>query len=145
MTGPGETPTFASRLDRLFRSVHPASGEYTYEEVATAIREAGGPTISATYVWQLRKGARDNPTKNHIEALSSFFGVPAAYFFDDDLSRRIDAELDVVASLRDAGVRQLALRAQGLSPESLRSIVDMIEQVRRLEGLAPGAPGEANG
>jgi len=128
--------TLAEKIDRLFQTVHPGDGEYTHEEVASAIREAGGPTISATYLWQLRKGVRDNPTMHHLEALSEFFGVPPAYFFDDKVSERIDAELSLLASLRDASVRQVALRASGLSPESIEAIVDMIERVRKLEGLS---------
>jgi transcriptional regulator with XRE-family HTH domain len=133
--GAGQRRTLAQKLDHLFATVRPAKGEYTHEEVATAIRERGGPTISATYVWQLRKGLRDNPTKNHIEALAGFFGVPPAYFFDEDTAAQIDAELELLAAIRDANVRSLALRAQGLSPESLDTIAEMIERVRKLEGL----------
>ena len=138
----GRTP-LSEKIDRLFKTVHPAAGEYTHEEVATAIREAGGPTISATYLWQLRKGARDNPTMRHIEALSDFFGVPPAYFFDDAVAEHIDAELALLTSLRDAQVRRVALRASGLSAESIGAIVDMIERVRKLEGL-PDPPPEAD-
>jgi transcriptional regulator with XRE-family HTH domain len=127
--------SLAEKIDRLFATVHPAKGEYTHEDVASAIRDAGGPTISATYLWQLRKGHRDNPTKRHLEALASFFGVSPAYFFDDEAAERIDAELDLLAAMRDASVRQVALRASGLSPESLGAIADMIERVRKLEGL----------
>src|SRR5947208_2004720 len=80
---PLQTP-LSQKLDFLSRSVHPPErGEYTFEEVADAVRAGGGPTISATYIWQLRKGIRDNPTKKHLEALAGFFGVPPAYFFDD--------------------------------------------------------------
>jgi len=128
--------SLAEKVDRLFKAVHPGEGEYTHEEVATAIRAAGGPTVSSTYLWQLRKGLRDNPTMRHLEALSDFFGVPPAYFFDDELSARIDAELTLLASLRDARVRQVALRTSGLSAESMGAIVEMIERVRQLEGLA---------
>jgi transcriptional regulator with XRE-family HTH domain len=135
--------TLAEKIDRLFKTVHPAGGEHTHEEVATAIRAAGGPTISATYLWQLRRGLRDNPTMRHLEALSDFFGVPPAYFFDDQLSARIDAELSLLASLRDARVRQVALRTSGLSAESMGAIVEMIERVRKLEGL-PDAPAEGD-
>ncbi len=135
--------TLAEKVDRLFKAVHPADREYTHEEVATAIRAAGGPTVSSTYLWQLRKGLRDNPTMRHLEALSDFFGVPPAYFFDDELSARIDAELTLLASLRDARVRQVALRTSGLSAESMGAIVEMIERVRQLEGLAdPPAEGD---
>ncbi len=130
------TRTMAEKIDRLFRTVHPRDrGEYSFEEVAAAIRGRGGPTVSATYLWQLRKGLRDNPTKKHLEALADFFGVSPAYFFDDEAAARIDAELGLLAALRDASVRQIALRAFGLSPQSLNTIADMVERVRELEGL----------
>lgn len=128
--------SLAEKLDRLFQIVHPVRGEYSSGQVANAIRETGGPTISATYIWQLRKGIRDNPTKRHLEALAGFFGVAPSYFFDDEAAARIDAELDLLAALRDTSVRQVALRASGLSQESLEAISDMIERVRKLEGLA---------
>jgi transcriptional regulator with XRE-family HTH domain len=140
---PQRRRTLAEKIDRLFGTVHPAKGEYSHEDVATAIREAGGPTISATYLWQLRKGLRDNPTKRHLEALAGFFGVSPAYFFDDEAAQRIDAELDLLAAMRDASVRHVALRASGLSTESLQAIADMIERVRKLEGL-PEDAGQAS-
>ena len=56
----------ADRLDHLFRTVHPKDpGPYTPAEVAEAINvTAGERVISSTYVWQLRTGRRDNPTRN---------------------------------------------------------------------------------
>ena len=141
--GRGARPTLAAKVDRLFATARPRDrGEYSYEEVAEGIRRRGGPTISATYVWQLRKGLRDNPTKKHLEALADFFGVSPAYFFDDEAASRIDAELRLLTALRDASVRQLAVRAFGLSAESLAAIADVVERVRQLEGL-PDADGEA--
>ena len=139
-----EAPHLASlseKLDFLFRTVHPSErGEFTFEEVAEEIRARGGPTISATYIWQLRKGIRDNPTKKHLEALADFFGVPPAYFFDAAAAKRIDAELALLVALRDGSVRQLALRAFGLSPSSLKTIASMVERVRELEGLPDQLP-----
>lgn len=134
--------TLADKIDRLFRTIHPRGrGEYTYEEVADAIRQRGGPTISPSYIWLLRNGTRDNPTKKHLEALADFFGVPPAYFFEDEAAQRIDAELDLLLALRDTSVRHVALRAFGLSPETLAPIVDMLERARQLEGLpAEGGP-----
>lgn len=128
--------TLAQKLDHLFATVHPVRGEYTHQQVADAILEAGGPTISATYLWQLRNGKRDNPTMRHLEALSGFFGVPPMYFFDDQATSRIDVELELLASLRDPSVRQLALRASGLSKDSLGTIAEMVHRMRCLEGLS---------
>ncbi len=127
--------TLADKLNHLFATVRPPKGEYTHEQVATAIEQAGGPTISATYVWQLRKGLRDNPTKHHLEALAAFFGVPPAYFLDDELAARVDEQLDLLAAIRDPQVRELALRASGLSPQTLQTVLDMVDRARELEGL----------
>ncbi|MEV0622676.1 helix-turn-helix domain-containing protein [Nonomuraea sp. NPDC050404] len=134
--------TLATKLDHLFHTVRPRDGgEYSHEEVAAALRDSGGPTISATYIWQLRKGLRDNPTKRHLEALAGFFGVPPAYFFDQAAAERIDAELELLNALRDTSVRQIALRASGLSPKSLNAITEMVERVRELEGLPDATKG----
>jgi transcriptional regulator with XRE-family HTH domain len=133
--------SLAEKLDRLFDAVHPAGrGPYSNEEVAAAIQEQGGPTISGTYIWLLRKGQRDNPTKKHLEALSNFFGVPPAYFFDDEIAGPLGAELDLLVALRDASVRDIALRVAELSPDSLDAIRGMIEQVRQLEARSKPRP-----
>jgi transcriptional regulator with XRE-family HTH domain len=151
-TPEGQIPagtSFAARLDHLFRTVHPQGrGEYSYREVAKAIDDRHGPTtISASYLNQLRTGVKDNPTKRHIEALAEFFGVPAAYFFDDGAAARIDAELELLAALRDTGVRQIAMRAAGLPPQGLESVRQIIELARSVSGLEAGgaAPDAAPG
>ncbi len=133
---PSRRKTLAEKLDHLFTTVRsPRGGEYTFDEVASALRDAGGPTISATYVWQLRRGIRDNPTKRHLEALAAFFGVSPSYFFDEEAAERIEAELALLTALRDSSIRSVALRAAGLSPSSLDAIRGVIENARRLEGL----------
>lgn len=136
--------TLADKLNHLFATVHPPKGEYTHEQVATAIEQTGGPTISATYVWQLRKGLRDNPTKRHLEALAAFFCVPPSYFFDDETAARVDEQLDLLAAFRDPQVRKLAVTASGLSPQTLKTVLDMVERARELEGL-PAAPATGAG
>ena len=55
---------FASRLDLLFRTVHPADrGPYSIAEVVNSINANEEKTISVGYLWQLRKGHRDNPRR----------------------------------------------------------------------------------
>jgi transcriptional regulator with XRE-family HTH domain len=126
--------TLAEKLDHLFATVHPADrGEYTYEEVATAVAQQGGPTISAAYIWQLRNGKRDNPTKRHIEALAKFFGVPPAYFLSDEEARRIDAELDLLAAMRDSSIRQIMLRSGEPSPQGREAIRRLIDDILAIE------------
>ena len=130
--------SFAEKLDHLFRVVRPRDGgEYSYREVAARVATDAGPQISASYIWQLRTGVKGNPTKRHIEALAGFFGVSPGYFFDAEEAELTDEQLAALASLRDAGVQSLALRAAGLSPQSLNLIAELVERTRQLEGLDP--------
>jgi transcriptional regulator with XRE-family HTH domain len=132
--GGGTAATLAEKIDALFRVVRrPDREPYTHEEVARACREATGESSSATYLWQLRTGRRDNPTKRHLEALAGFFRIPVAYFFDDEQGARISAELELLGALRDAGVRSVALRAVNLSPEGMGTISDMIDLIAKRE------------
>lgn len=139
--------TLADKIDRLFRTVHPGDrAEYSADEVAAGLRELGGPTISSTYIWQLRKGIRDNPTKKHLEALAAFFRVPVSYFFDSAAAERIDAELDLLAAMRDHGVRTIALRTVGFDKPSLDVVRGVVDQLRTLQRLpaAPKSPDDAD-
>ncbi|SMD23844.1 transcriptional regulator [Kibdelosporangium aridum] len=140
----GTAPTLAAKIDRLFQIVRRPDGEqYTNEEVATACREATGESFSATYLWQLRTGRRDNPTKRHLEALAEFFDVPVAYFFDDDQGKQIHAELELLGALRNAEVRNVALRAVNLSEDGLGTINDMIDVIARREAERRTGPTDA--
>ncbi|MEU1309578.1 helix-turn-helix domain-containing protein [Streptomyces cinnamoneus] len=130
-----DAKSLADKLNHLFRTVVPAGREpYTTEEVARAIT-ATGVSISGSYIWLLRKGQRDNPTLRHLEALAKFFGVPPAYFFDEQATAEVNADLGLLVALRDTQVQRVALRAAGLSAASLHSINEVIERVRELEGL----------
>ncbi|MEU5956298.1 helix-turn-helix domain-containing protein [Streptomyces sp. NPDC047525] len=135
MNEPGVTAglRLADKLNHLFRTATPSGRRpYSTEEVARSITLSGVP-ISASYIWLLRKGHRDNPTLRHVEALAQFFGVPPTYFFDEG---DVSADVRLLAVLKDAGVQAIALRASGLSAKSLDSITEVIERVRELEGLA---------
>ena len=124
----------AGRIDMLFRTVRrPDREPYSHEEVARACRESTGETFSATYLWQLRTGRRDNPTKRHLESLAQFFQVSPAYFFDEQQGAEIARELALLGALRDAGVRNMALRAVNLSSEGLDTVNDLIDAIARRE------------
>jgi transcriptional regulator with XRE-family HTH domain len=128
---------FAERLDHLFRSVHPKDrGPYTTAEAADAINAATGEKmISGTYLWLLRTGQRDNPTMKHLIAIARLFSVPPTYFFPDDALEENAVPAELAAALGDAQVREMTLRAVGLSDRSLKAITDMINNARSVEGL----------
>jgi transcriptional regulator with XRE-family HTH domain len=128
----------ASRLDLLFRTVLREDRKpYTTAQVAEAISAAGENTISGAYLWQLKTGRRDNPTYRQLIALSRFFGVSPAYFFDEAETQRGAVPADAALALKDDAIREIALRSVGLSERSLRTIADMIANARALEGPSP--------
>lgn len=122
--------SFAVKVNRLFQTIRSPEGkEYTPEHVAAWLRANGGPSVSASYLYALRRGGRDNPTKAQIEALARFFGVQPAYFFDEELGRRMDEQLELLAALRDADVRDVALRTAQLHGDARRSIAAIVREM----------------
>jgi transcriptional regulator with XRE-family HTH domain len=138
---------FAERLDHLFRTAHPKDrGPYTTAEAADAINAtAGEKMISGTYLWLLRTGQRDNPTMKHLIAIARFFSVPPTYFCPDDTLEENAIPAELAVALGDAQVREMALRAAGLSDRSLKAITDMINSARTVEGLPDTGSNDDNG
>lgn len=129
-----ERPTLAAKLDRLFTTMRRSgAAEPSNATVAAAITEQLGVPISHTYIWQLRTGRRDNPSIQHLTALATFFGVPVAYFLDDDESAKIERDLELLTTLREHGVTDIALRAADLSQDSRDAVSDLIAQLWKLE------------
>jgi hypothetical protein len=138
---PGPGGLIASRLDLLFRTVHPADrGPYSIAEVVKAINASGDATISVGYLWQLRKGHGDNPTYKHLLVLSRFFGVSPMYFFPEEDAARGAVPADAALALKDDAVREIALRAAALSERSLQVIRDNDHQRPRPGHVAAGHP-----
>jgi transcriptional regulator with XRE-family HTH domain len=141
----------ARRLDHLFRTVHPTARKAcTPAEVAAAINQAAGERVtSGTYLWQLKTGRRDNPTYKVILGLAGFFGVSPTYFFEDQAVERGAMPPEVEAALRDDKVRDIALRAAGLSERSLQVISETISLARERDQAhrrrpARRSPGQAS-
>jgi transcriptional regulator with XRE-family HTH domain len=127
--------TFAARLNRLFETVYPPGrGQHTSAEVIAALK-AEGITMSAPYLSQLRSGNRTNPSAATMSALANFFRIKPAYFTDDEYFGKLDQELTLLAEMRDDGVRRIAARTVGLSPEAKEDLVARAEELRRKEQL----------
>jgi ESX-1-secreted protein regulator len=133
-----EKGELAARLDRLFEVMRrPDTPPLSNAAAAAAITSQTGVSISPAYLWQLRSGLKDNPTVQHLRAIAEFFGVPASYLVDRDPNAQIDAQLNLLQALRDNGVRDLAMRASGLTPQALNSVALILDRVRELERLPP--------
>ena len=127
--------SLAEKLDALFL----ARGDTSLEDVARAIRQAGGPTISASYLWLLRTGQRDNPTIRHVEALARYFGVAPVHFFAACPPGAATGDAEGLAAIRSPDVRRLAVRAAGLSERSRRALVELAAALAEVEA-ATGRP-----
>ena len=127
--------TFAARLNRLFDTVYPPGrGPHTSAEVIAALK-AEGITMSAPYLSQLRSGNRTNPSAATMAAVANFFRIKPAYFTDDAYYEKLDQELGWLAGMRDEGVRRIAARTVGLSPEAKEDLVARADELLRQEHL----------
>ena len=137
--------TLADRLNHLFATIKGRGrrGEYSNEDVAAAVTAAGVP-ISQSYIWLLRKGRKDNPSIRHVQGLADFFGVPPAYFFDENVAHDVDHKLTALKAERErladvaslnGEIQLMAARAGELSPEGLGQVVGMLNVVWDLERL----------
>jgi len=145
-SGPPErAPTELSvKINRLFEVMHkPSEPSLSNVAAAEAITQATGTSISPAYLWQLRSGLKSNPTVQHLRAIAQFFGVPASYLLDSGADEAVDSQLSLLQAMKDAGVRNLALRAAGLTPRTLGSIAAIVDRARELENLPPvGSQGD---
>lgn len=117
-------------MDYLFRHVRPRDrGPFTHPEAAAATGLSTG-VLSA-----LRSGKNVNPTKDTLQRLATFFGVPVAFFFDDQTAEQVTAQIGLAAALRDAGIARAAARMVGLSSASVEAVTMLAEQLRKIEGL----------
>lgn len=140
-SGGTEAPadSFAVRLDYLCKN--DPRGPLSDSQVAAMLQEAELPTASSTYVWQLRTGRRDNPTKNHIEGFARLFGVPVKYFFEDDTAETVNTLLEQLNSLRGKAVTAEQLHVQlqslsrllesGVSAEQVTTALDTLNRLNK--------------
>lgn len=122
--------SIAERLNHLFTAVRPAGidREYQGKEVVAAIRAAGGE-MSESYLSELRRGIKPNPTVRHLDALAEFFGVRRGYFTDDLVAQEVEAELELRIAMRKASVKDLALRVADLGPVERAAMNRLLAQI----------------
>jgi transcriptional regulator with XRE-family HTH domain len=144
---PAPEASLSMKLSWLFGNVHPpARGPYSYAEAARLIKAQSHVDIAESYVGYLVKGTRDNPELKHLHGLAALFGVPVGYLAGDDPTApgpaAIADQLSLLAALRDAGVRAVALRSVGLSDKALESVLAILDHIRDVEGLPTEPTGE---
>ena len=114
--------TLTDRATRLFASRCERDGrDYSDKAFAELILKETGERVSHTWIWELRNGKLTNATVRYVAILARFFGVPVKYFFDPDerAAKRVEAELELLAEMKQADIQSIAALGAGLSPSSL--------------------------
>lgn len=149
----------ATKIDKLITEI----GGLSHDRIAQEIKAAGGPTISGAYLWQLRTGARDNPTLHHLQALSKYFSdkldlvVALDYFSPDAPVERpweaaernrqveeLEGEHELTVRLEDRGIRHIASRYGSVSPTVQRQILAIVDTLSAPE-IGPDDDGPTPG
>lgn len=99
----------------------------SFDQLAHEISEATGTSLSHGYLHQLCRGTRDNPTLHHLQALADFFGVPAAYFTDDETAAAVIAQYELVLAMRNSRVREICTYAPLLDQTGLEAVTALIK------------------
>jgi transcriptional regulator with XRE-family HTH domain len=129
-------PSFADRLNTARETITRPDGKlYTLEEIAEGVRTYTGDTCSKQYIGDLLSGKYTAPTRTKIEGLAHFFGLPPGYFFNDEISERMQEDLKLGAALRKAGVRGLAARMLEVGPEQQDMLTKMLNEIQQREGV----------
>ena len=121
----------ARKLNILLDTAEAEGRKITFNDVRDAMSAAGTPLSRARWHY-MRSGS--GPAVKKVELLQNlarFFGVSANYLIDgdDELPPRVEAQLELLASMRANKVRDFAARQlDGLSPETLLQIRDLIDE-----------------
>jgi transcriptional regulator with XRE-family HTH domain len=142
---------FNEKLNTLFSLVHPpGKSELTLNFVVNKIRRRGRElgdrhwTISPVTLAALRNGAIPHPELNHVLALADAFGAHPAYFFDEELAKRVDEQLETGLMIASLGVDTVLMRARGYSvqPGVRQKILSAL--ARALDGGGTGDESQAD-
>lgn len=139
----GGEVSFADKLNKLMRVfARDADGrELTAAKFLADFNARTGAGISAGYLSELRTGKVAAPRIDLVQKLADYFKVNPGYFLPGPHDLENQAKLDLLASMRDNQVSNLAIRAAGLSEATLHKLATIIESARALEDLPP-TPGD---
>lgn len=140
----GASVDLAARLEYLFNlRVRDDGQPWSMRQVSAAAKAQGVP-LSVGFLHDLRRGIKDNPTKQQLECLARIFKVWPGYFFESDEElQRINRKLHAADALDNERIASLAMRARNLSARELNMINALIDGALRDEGdVSPGVAPE---
>lgn len=130
--------TLHGQITWLFETIRPAVEGQRYCDTRPHTNKdlALHLGVSPSYVSQLKKGTKPNPTKDVLEGIASFFEVPTAYFFSDAEAARVEAAIQYDVDLRrfkDGELKELPVNPSsphwlvtGEMPDSSRPVCERL-------------------
>ena len=123
--------TLARKINLLLDVIMSESGKpFEYPAIRDGAREAGY-YLSRTRWSLLKSGKEQVVPEEALRAIAAVFDVDPEYLLQEDgkLPERVEAELELIRSLRRAEVRNFAARALGpVDPEALRAIAKILDE-----------------
>lgn len=121
----------ARKLNLLLDTAEAEGRKVSYNDVRDAMVQAGTPLSRAR--WHYMRSGRGPEVKKTelLQNLARFFGVNEDYLLDTDpdLPARVEAQLELLTTMRTNKVRNFAARQlDGFSPETLLQIRELIDQ-----------------
>lgn len=125
--------TLARKIKLLLDTILTESGKtFDYPAVSAAAQEKYDYYISRTR-WSLLKSGKEQVVPEEcLRAIAGVFGVDPDYLLHEDgpVPEQIDAELNLLRSMRRAEVRNFAARTLGpVDPEALRAIAKILDEL----------------
>ncbi len=120
--------TLPDKIDLLFRYGADRGISSAYRAIAEATGE------NANNIRKIHRGENRNPGLRTLLALSEYFHIDLAYF---NRKTRADCERYLVDVAQKLLTDEIQQRASGMSETGLEAVRNMMDFVRKAEGLKP--------
>jgi transcriptional regulator with XRE-family HTH domain len=125
--------TLAEKLQLLFEYGESRGISAAYRTIADATGE------NATNIRKIHRGENSNPGLKILTALVKYFRVDLAFF---NCETKAECQAYLARFAPAAELEAIKLRANGLSEEGMAAMRNMLDFVRKAEGLPPLEPPE---
>ena len=118
----------AARINRLFDVMHKrAEPPLSTSAAAAAITVETGVPLSPDALESVRAGQGSIPEDSELVAIAQFFGISPRYLVSAGPHPDIEAQLNLLEAMRDAGVQELGACGDAPSgPEELNAVAALI-------------------
>lgn len=133
--------SFGERLNQLFATKLKIEGErerrYTLSEVTASTG------ISTGFLSEARRGRKENPSKDVIDLLAQFFGVPSTYFFSTAPDEGPAISAAILAAFQETLTQRsminILLRASAYDEVEREMLLELMDSVERLRNIVDEA------